>query len=151
LTNPETHQQPVSATFHGRDIFAPVAAHLARGVPLKDLGPQVTDPVTWSATKPQRLDEGQVAAEIAYIDRFGNLVTNLRLFAKGQVPKDPAFIRIVVDGRTIPFHRTYADVPEGELVALVGSSGYLEIAVRNGNAAERLDVGIGTRVEVWGL
>jgi hypothetical protein len=150
LTNPDTHREPVSATFHGRDIFAPVAAHLANGVPLKDLGPEVTDPVAWPVSEPQRLD-GQVRAEITYIDRFGNLVTNLRPFQAQQVPKSLSDLRVVIKGQTIPFHHTYADVPAGELVALVGSSGYLEIAVRNGSAADRLGIAVGARVEIWGL
>lgn len=151
LTNPATHRQPVSATFHGRDIFAPVAAHLANGLALAELGPRVVDPISLPVSKPRRLADGQQSAEVVHVDRFGNLITNLRLSEAHPLPQDLADIRIVIKGQTLPLAYTYAGVPVGALVALVGSSGYLEIAVREGSAAERLGAGSGTPVEVWGL
>ncbi len=143
LTNAAAHHHPVSATFHGRDIFAPVAAHLANGMPLAALGPVVDDPVTWPDPRPQRLPDGRLRAHVVYVDHFGNLVTNIQSLTGQDV-------QVLVGGTTLPLRHTYADVASGELVALVGSSGDLEIAVRDGSAAERLGVGVGTPVEIQG-
>jgi S-adenosylmethionine hydrolase len=145
LTNPATHLYPVSATFHGRDVFAPVAAHLANGLSLNELGPSVKDPLLLAPPQPQRLSGGRLRAEIVHIDRFGNLVTNVKLL---EEQKD---IRIVIKGQLLTVRHTYADVAPGALLALVGSDGYLELAVRDGSAAERLGIGVGAPVEVWGM
>ena len=146
LTNSETHRRPVSVTFHGRDVFAPVAAHLANGLPLGELGPPVDDPLTWVSPQPQRLPDGRVRAEIVYVDHFGNLVTNVRQGERGG----PGELRVVIGGESLVLRRTYADVASGALLALFGSDGYLEVAVRDGSAAERLGSGVGTTVDVWG-
>ena len=131
----------VSQTFHGRDIFAPVAAHIAAGVPLDALGPPAREIVTIPLSDAIRRPDGW-EAHIIYIDRFGNAVTDLREDA--LVGVDARGIRLSVAGRSIEgLSQSYADVPEGELVALVGSWGYLEIAVRNGSAAERLRLASG--------
>ena len=144
LTNPAAHHHPVSATFHGRDIFAPVAARLANGIPLAALGPAVDDPVTWPDPQPQRLPDGRLRAQVVYIDRFGNLITNVGpLSGRGDV-------RVQIGGTALLVRRTYADVEPGEFLALIGSSGYLEIAVRDGSAAERLGIGVGATVEIQG-
>jgi len=145
LTNPDTHRQPTSSTFHGRDIFGPVAAHLANGAPLSDLGPEVFDPVALPTSRPRRLPDGRLLAEVVHVDRFGNLVTNLTTETmEGQAS------RVRVAGHNLSVGSTYADVAPGELLALVGSDGHLEIAARDGSAAERLDAGIGTPVEIEG-
>ena len=146
LTNSETHRRPVSVTFHGRDVFAPVAAHLANGLPLGELGPPVDDPLTWVSPQPQRLPDGRVRAEIVYVDHFGNLVTNVRQGERGGLGE----LRVVIGGESLVLRRTYADVAPGALLALFGSDGYLEVAVRDGSAAERLGSGVGTTVDVWG-
>jgi S-adenosylmethionine hydrolase len=149
LTNPTTHRQPVSATFHGRDIFAPVAAHLFNGLALADLGPAVDDPVLLANPQPVYLPDGRLRAEVVYVDHFGNLITNVGPVEWGAF--NPAGIRVVVGGTVVPLHRTYAEVPPGSLLALIGSDGHLEIAVREGSAAEHLEVGVGAEVEVWGV
>jgi S-adenosylmethionine hydrolase len=149
LTNPVTHRRPVSVTFHGRDIFAPVAAHLANGLSLTELGPAVDDPVSWPNRQPQRLPDGWLRAEVVYVDRFGNLVTNV-----GPVEwesMDLRDLRIVVGAVSLAVRRTYADVEKGTLLALAGSDGYLEIAVREGSAAERLGLDVGATLAVWGM
>lgn len=149
LTNPVTHRRPISATFHGRDIFAPVAAHLAQGLPLTELGPVVDDPVSWPDPRPRRLPDGRLRAEVVYVDRFGNLVTNVGLAEWKSA--DLRDLRIVVGGVSVTVCRTYADVEKGTLLALVGSDGYLEIAVREGSAAERLGLDVGATLAVWGM
>ncbi|NIO41926.1 MAG: hypothetical protein GTO41_18190, partial [Burkholderiales bacterium] len=149
LTNAALHHHPVSATFHGRDVFAPVAAHLANGVSLFELGPPVKAPIALAQNRPQRLPDGWLRAEIVHVDRFGNLMTNVGPLTWEKVRgKD---ICIVASGVSVGLRATYADVAVGALVALVGSSGYLEIALRQGSAAARLGLDVGAEVDVQGL
>lgn len=131
-----------SATFHGRDIFAPAAAHLARGDVLEDLGPPVHDPRLVPTPQPARTDSG-VRGEVLVADRFGNLITN--------IPEDwiPEAARVEVEHASVgTVRRTYGDVDPGDLLALVGSAGLLEVSVRDGSAADRLGVGRGAEVVV---
>ncbi len=126
-----------SATFHGRDVFAPAAARLAAGARLEDLGPPAVDLV--------RLPGGSSSPGLGVVrtvDRFGNLVTDLP--AASLV----AGAQIEIAGRTVRSAETYGDVPPGELVALVGSDGTVEIAVRDGSAATALGAGVGAIVRV---
>ena len=125
-------------TFHGRDVFAPAAAALARGVPLDSLGTPHPDPVIRRTPEAIREADGRLRGEVIAIDRFGNAVTNLIGVHVGE---------LLVGNRTIPFRRTYSDVPSGELVALTGSSGLIEIAVRDGSAAA-LGIGRGSVVRL---
>jgi S-adenosyl-L-methionine hydrolase (adenosine-forming) len=118
-----------SATFHGRDVFAPAAARLASAQSVESLGEIYTDPVILRTAEAKRRDDGAVVGSVITIDRFGNLVTNLVVRRGGEVE---------IGGRRLAIRRTYADVEAGGLVALVGSSGLLEIAVRNGSAADTL-------------
>lgn len=124
---------PVSAspTFHGRDVFAPAAAQLASGVSLDALGAPFATPMVLRTPEAARRSDGVIVGEVISVDRFGNLVTNLMARHGG---------RIDVAGHALPIHRTYADVLLGDLVALVGSSGLVEIAVREGSAAATLGV-----------
>jgi hypothetical protein len=129
-----------SASFHGRDIFGPVAAHLASGVPLAYVGQPTTEIVQLSlptADGPR--------GEIIHVDAFGNLVTNL---SGANLP--PRF-QVALGERTVPGHAYYAAVKSGELVALVGSSGLLEISMRDGNAAETTGARRGTPVVIESL
>jgi S-adenosylmethionine hydrolase len=151
LTNPATHRYPVSATFHGRDIFAPVAAHLANGRSLAELGSPVEDPLTLPEPEPKRLPGGRLQAQVVYVDRFGNLVTNVRLQESPGEGVGSGGIRVAIGGIALDVQRTYADLEPGALLALVGSSGFLEVAVCKGSAAERLGLGVGATVEVQGL
>ena len=132
----------VSATFHGRDIFAPVAAHLAMGVPLDHLGPPLADPVRLEMLVPARTGD-VIRGQVVHIDRFGNLITN--------VPADwvGPHARVRFGAADLGEVRlTYSDVQTGHAVALIGSSGHLEIGVRDGNAAKVLWKGRGTEVVV---
>lgn len=126
-----------SATFHGRDVFAPAAAALARGEPLDSLGESAASPVVRRTPEPVRQTDGSLDGEVIYIDRFGNAVTNLFGFRAGVVRTGL---------RRIPVRHTYADVATGEAVAVVGSTGFVELAVRDGNAAEALQIVRGSRV-----
>ena len=134
---------PPSRTFHGRDVFAPAAARLAGGERLESLGPVVQDPVLLSIPEHRQTDAG-VAGEIIQVDRFGNLITNI--LAEAVAPADETR-DVRVEGRSVgPVRGTYSDVGKGEVVALIGSLGTLEVSVRDGNAAARLGVGRGARV-----
>jgi len=130
-----------SATFHGRDLFAPAAAALAGGQRLAVLGePFAAMPARLVYAEPHY--EGKsVVGQVVYVDRFGTLVTNL-------TPElVPSYAVLEVEGLDIgPLRRTYGDVPTGGLLAYVGSGGAVEIAVRNGSAARRLGMGVGARI-----
>lgn len=131
-------REPVSPVFHGRDIFAPVAAHLASGGDLREVGPAVEPAALVRLRTPEPIEEADdLRGEVVHVDRFGNLVTNLRL------PEDARPASVELAGRTLAVSRTYGDVAPGELVALVGSSGRLEIAVNGGSAAARLEGRVG--------
>jgi len=126
-----------SATFHGRDVFAPAAAHLASGSAIDALGGPCLDPVVRRTPEARRAGDGSVIGEIIAIDRFGNAISNL-IAPRGG--------RIEIGGRTMPIVRAYADGPVGDIIALVGSSGFVEIAQRDGSAARALEITRGTRV-----
>lgn len=145
LTNAALFRQPVSATFHGRDVFAPVAAHLAAGLPPQRVGTPHAAPVTLALPEPEVRDGGLHGA-VLHVDRFGNLLTNLD--AGALVTFRAAGVSVTVAGMSIALADTYAAVAPGALVAVVSSWGTLEIAVRDGNAAERLGVGRGAAVAV---
>ena len=140
LSGPEYWRQPVSATFHGRDIFAPVAAHLARGVPPEELGEEVSSLTVLHVPPPVRVGE-TLRGLVLHVDRFGNLVTNV---PAEELPQGS--VRVKVGSATIEgLSATYG---EGRgLVALVGSHGYVEIALVGGSAAQLLGVGVGAAVE----
>jgi S-adenosylmethionine hydrolase len=142
LTDPSYHRQPVSDTFHGRDIFAPVAAHLSLGVPLSDLGKPVEDVLALPPFRARREPDGSWNGRIVNVDAFGNLITDVR-------GEDLASTRITVelkDRQIAGLQRTYASGQD--LTALVGSAGFLEIALSGGSAAADTGVDIGEPVVV---
>lgn len=163
LSEPAYRLTPMSGTFHGRDLFAPAAAHLAMGVPLAVFGPPLADPVLLPlphlATEASGLE-----GEVLHADRFGNLITSIgRLSWEGESLRlQPAFrrgaldrsfcaasARVEVAGRALHgICHTYGAVGVGQPLALVGSSGFLEIAVRQGSAEQSLGVRPGERVRV---
>lgn len=141
---------PVSQTFHARDVFAPCAAHLAAGVDIDALGPRVSDPRRLARTG-VRATGGTLMGRIVFIDRFGNALTDLQAYeiARHFPAAGDAGIEVSVGGRTIRgLARAYGDSAVGTLVAIVGSSGALEIAQVGGHATERLGLGEGDPVEV---
>jgi S-adenosylmethionine hydrolase len=126
-----------SPTFHGRDVFAPAAARIARGEPLATVGRRMRPSVVMHTPTPTRLG-GRQSGEVIAIDRFGNAITNLDS-AEGEF--------VEVQGMVLPAVRTFADVAVGDACALIGSAGLLEIAVRDGNAATSLGITVGMTVE----
>jgi S-adenosylmethionine hydrolase len=143
LTARRFHRHPVSRTFHGRDVFAPVAAHCSRGVGLAALGPPLRDPVRLPSVTPRRRGP-RVAGEVLLVDRFGNLLTNL-LGADLPGPADRGVL-LVGGARVRGLVGTYAERPRGALGAVIDSSGRVEVFVREGSARRRLGIGPGARV-----
>lgn len=146
IENPAFMAASPSATFHGRDVFAPAAAYLALGTPLVDFGPEAGPLVKIPVPEAALDQQGQLHGEIIHVDRFGNCVTNI---GRDMVPGE-AHYRVQVAGTTLPaILRTYADVSPGNLLALFGSSGYLEIAVSMDSAARMLGLDPGTPVTLY--
>lgn len=135
----------VSRTFHGRDIFAPVAAHLANGVLPQDLGSPITDAVRLAPLLAERIGNNRIRGHVVHVDRFGNLISNVpgAWIATGRWQCAIASQRIACSGDT------YSAVEPGELLALVSSDGTVEVAVREGNAAQVLQVTTGQPIELW--
>jgi S-adenosyl-L-methionine hydrolase (adenosine-forming) len=135
LTNKKFFAERVSRTFHGRDVFAPVAAYLSRGIAPDTFGSEIKDFVLTEENRPRKISDRFIEAEIIHIDRFGNLVTNLR------AEELPAGFSVEINGQVIKKqYRFYAEAEEGEIFTIVGSAGFLEIAVFNGSAEKFLDV-----------
>lgn len=135
----------VSYVFHGRDIFAPVAAHLALGVPLRSLGRPIDDPVRIKFPFPEKTPNGW-KTEVLHIDHFGNISTALTRADLGEAKNISVRIKeVTIDGLV----KTFGERPPGDLVALYSSSDYLIICEVNGNAASRLGVRVGEPVEVF--
>lgn len=126
-----------SATFQGRDVFAPAAARLAMGTELGALGAEHATPVIRRTPEPQRGPMGELVGQVITVDRFGNAVTNL-VGMRGAT--------VVVEGRELPLKRTYSELDPGQAGAVVGSAGLIEIVVREGRASEQLALARGSRV-----
>lgn len=141
---------PVSQTFHGRDIFAPVAGWLSKGVAPSEFGPEVSDYARLQLPAVERIGDNNLRGEVLKVDKFGNLITNISaqnapaLFGVSA----PAF-SLLIAGQTITrLCASYAEGGEAELFAIAGSSGYLEVAARQASAAEKLAAGVGTPVGI---
>jgi S-adenosylmethionine hydrolase len=138
--------QDPSTTFHGRDIFAPAAAHLAQGVDLENLGEKIPLETLVRISLPAyHRHENQIVGCVQHIDRFGNLITNIPSTALPS-PDQPWWVELKSDINrvTIPSALAYGAVPQGQLLALVGSHGWVEIAVNGGNAQAMLNVSRGS-------
>lgn len=144
LDRPKYWLPKVSRTFHGRDIFAPVAAHLANGVPLSELGTPFDDPLHMELSYPEKTDWGWIA-HITVIDTFGNLTTDLPYSAlRGRTDVLFRLRGAEVEGNV----EAYGHKQSGELVAVVDSEDYIEIALVNGSAAQKLGAKVGDSVEM---
>ncbi|HWR65525.1 MAG TPA: SAM-dependent chlorinase/fluorinase, partial [Bellilinea sp.] len=144
LNNRAFHLASVSRSFHGRDVFAPVAAHLANGVPLSALGEVVTDPLILDIPRPLRV-ANMWRAQVLLVDTFGNLITNL---SQAELP-DQTVAEIHCQGQVMRgVGVTFGSAQPGELMAMFDSSGSLSLCVVNGSAAAVLGAGVGTEVEV---
>lgn len=146
LENSEYWRPRVSRTFHGRDIFAPVAAHLARGIPFPSLGsicsPHIAE---WSRVL---FREFEIEGEVVHVDHFGNAITNITRDHMSRLPRNGQKI-VTAGGHCIRHHvESYGHTSPGTAITLIGSSGRLEIAVNMGNASTELGIAPGTRVIV---
>ena len=153
LTNTAMMRGQISSTFHGRDIFAPVAAHLASGASLVECGPEITDYSKSRCAQPVRKGSG-VTVEVIHIDSFGNVISNLSTndalkpeFRHGKK------ISLLVGRHRISaiFVKTYSDLKPNQLGALIGSHGFLELACRESSAAKRIRARKGSLVRVYGV
>jgi S-adenosylmethionine hydrolase len=142
--------QPVSNTFHARDIFAPVAAYLSKRVDSEKFGDEVTDYVRFNAPRPKPVDEHTLRGVVLKVDRFGNLVTNI-------TPQDapilfgerPAGFKITIGKREVTeIKSVYAEGGPGEVFGILGSMGYLEISANRGAAAQITGAGKGSEVSI---
>jgi S-adenosyl-L-methionine hydrolase (adenosine-forming) len=137
----------VSYVFHGRDIFSPVAAHLANLVPLLNLGTPFNDPVRLQLPQPQRTANGWLG-EVIHIDHFGNIASNIRVENLGDALQNKDIIVVKLNGVEIKgMVNTFGEREKGSVVALLGSTGNLIVSVVNGNAAVKLNVKIGDQIE----
>jgi S-adenosylmethionine hydrolase len=142
ITDPRFWRHPVSPTFHGRDIFAPVAAGLSLGISPYEFGEKINSLHVLPVAKPSLDPDGNVVGQVLHVDRFGNLITNIR---SNNLPgKD---IVIEIGGRCIQGISDYYAQGEG-MMAVLGSSGYLEISLREGSACDFLGVGVGQEIRV---
>ena len=150
ISNDRYFRKPVSQTFHGRDIFSPVAAHLAAGVPPSRMGKLIQDYLRPSFEKPQRTGKRTWTGRILRIDRFGNIVTN---FHTSEFPDlDRQNFSLALGPRQIGvLAHNYAECGPGELFVIVGSSGYLEVSVGQGSAARSIgcEMGAPAEVTIW--
>jgi S-adenosylmethionine hydrolase len=142
LSNDRYWITPISSTFHGRDIFAPVAAHLSKGVPPHDFGDVIPSIATISIPQPQTGEDGVVLGRVIHVDRFGNLITDIR---ESDLPKGRHFIE--VGGHIIDYLSSTYEEGE-ELLAIMGSENRLEVSVKNGSAAKFLKAKVGDGVKV---
>ncbi len=148
ITNKKYFLKPVSDTFHGRDIFSPVAAHLSKGVPLRNFGKRIEKIKELKITTSE-MKKGKLIGRIIHIDRFGNLVTNIDREIPSKLKIKNEKVKIEIGKRKIVgIKRSYVSVKRGELLALFGSSGFLEISVNLGNASKVLGVKRGEKIEV---
>ena len=145
VTNTRLMLQPVSNTFQGRDIFAPAAGHLSKGLPPAKLGPPIRHIRHLESAKSHAAGEGVILGEVISVDKFGNLITNI----DAEPVRQSGAVEIKL-GKTVirELSRAYADKKRGKLVALVGSSGTIEIAVTNGSASRKTGAKVGSVVRV---
>jgi S-adenosyl-L-methionine hydrolase (adenosine-forming) len=139
-----------SATFHGRDVFAPIAAWLAKGIHIERFGDPITDYVTLPLPAPVFLQENTIEGEVVYIDRFGNLITNIHdTMLNDLLSKQPAGnITITVRGNEAPVKACYAASTDKKICSIIDSFNYLELFINGGNAATEFGISVGERVRV---
>lgn len=147
ITNEKYFLKPMSRTFHGRDVFCPVAAHLAKGVPAVRLGKVVDDYLRLSVEKPNHTGKRAWTGIVLKVDRFGNLVTNFHIDDFPQVKTRPFELNAGLE-KIARLALTFTECDPGELFVIVGSTGYLEVATNQGSATRALGSGAGSPVEL---
>jgi S-adenosylmethionine hydrolase len=152
LTNRDLWLAPVSPTFHGRDLFMPVAARLAAGLELAEVGRRIDPKDLLSLPLPvRRIREGAAEGEVLTVDRFGNVQLSLTVLDLDRLGIHVGGPLILTLGRRkihVPYRETFGSVPPGELVAYVDSAGCVALAVNSGNAARRLTLPAGSHVHI---
>jgi S-adenosyl-L-methionine hydrolase (adenosine-forming) len=151
LRSPRYRLPRVSASFHGRDIFAPAAAWLWRGVPMKQLGPPLQKIARLDVGAPVAESQSELRGEIIYIDSFGNLITNISRTAFERFARRRQQCRLSIRIKrhgSLALYKAYAEAPQGAPLAIFGSFDLLEIAVRDGNAAKHFDAAEGALVSI---
>ncbi|HKI25871.1 MAG TPA: SAM-dependent chlorinase/fluorinase [Candidatus Sulfotelmatobacter sp.] len=149
ITADHYFRQPVSQTFHARDVFAPVAAYLAKLVDSHKFGDEIEDYVRFAAPKPKPAGENRIRGVVLKVDRFGNLITNVTPEDVPALFAGKAAFKIVVGSKEITdLHSAYAEGEPGEIFGILGSMGYLEIAANRGAAAQITGAGKGSEVSI---
>jgi len=152
ITSEHYFRQPLSQTFHGRDVFAAVAGWISKGVEFANLGNEITDYVRFRLPRPMRVENGAIQGVVLKVDKFGNVVTNIspqdapQLFA----PEPPPFKILISKHEITSLKRAYADGAPGEVFGILGSMGFLELSTNRGSAARTLEAGKGTEVVLSG-
>ena len=143
ITNDSLFNETISPTFHGRDIFAPVAAHIVRGIPFNQIGRKIMDYVVLPDLKPKITDH-IVEVDILFIDDFGNIITNLDAVTFNSFMKVASTCKVNIKEKLkqIPFISSYGFIPENQFLVTIGSAGYVEIALNKGNASNSLGLSI---------
>lgn len=144
ITDPRFWRHPVSPTFHGRDIFAPVAAGLSLGISLYEFGEKITSLHIFPTPKPSFDPQGNLTGHILHIDHFGNLITDIK---SSDLPGKGENVTIEIAGHRIQGVSSYYVQDEG-LMAILGSSGYIEISLRDGSACDFLSMEVGDEIKV---
>lgn len=145
VANSKLFLPAISSTFHGRDVFAPVAAHLSLGVSHARVGPLIHDAVRQDASRSMHDSNGRRTGEIVHVDRFGNLITNL---PANRIPANAPFVCRVASHELRLAAVSYSAIPPGQPALVAGSNGFLEIAANQDSAARLLGLGVGARVEL---
>ncbi|MBF0225793.1 MAG: SAM-dependent chlorinase/fluorinase [Desulfobacterales bacterium] len=151
IDNDEYFLKPVSKTFHGRDIFAPIAAHLSKGIPLKKIGTAFNQDkvVKLNIAKPFISTKNELIGQVVHIDHFGNLITNIDSETLRKFNKIPSMFKILINSNEINgIFDTYTDVEIGQPIALIGSSGFLEISVNSGKGSDYFNVKNGVNIKI---
>ena len=141
IENDTYFRKPVSATFHGRDIFAPVAAHLSKGVSPAEFGPRISDPIMPPDVAPWQIEPKTIEGSVIHVDHFGNLVTNL----SADIAERP-FTLEISNTQITKLTSSYVEAESDDPFAIIGSAGLIEISVKNGSAVEKLKASRGTPV-----
>jgi S-adenosylmethionine hydrolase len=150
ITSEHYFRMPVSNTFHARDIFAPVAAYLAKLVDSHKFGDEIEDYVKFAAPRPKKTGEGSMRGVVLKIDRFGNLITNVTPADAPALFEEAATFKITVGSREITdIRKAYAEGAPGEVFGIVGSMGYLEFVANRASAAQITGAGKGSEVSIF--
>ena len=149
LTNAEYFLDEISDTFHGRDVFAPIAAHLSLGIGIDALGVETGDLIEIPLSEPEIVQDG-IKGSVIYVDKFGNLITDITRKLFETVVSDRQFVIKVAQIKLDSISRSYADAPDGHALAIFDSFGNLEIAVNRANASKILGVKTGDNVRISG-